>query len=120
MTTNDQKTELFDDNRLINTVKNLIKVASTEEMQLLSKTNNVIYRARLSELNTEFAITYPSLFQTITEDPQKFELKRLYEMLEMKKRVKQSKLSYEDASSQIGQKYYEEFAKPAIDNLSKK
>lgn len=108
------KNELFDDNRLIKAVNELIRVASTDEMQFLSKSNNVQYRARLTQLNADFAITYPGLFASITDNPRGFELKRLYEMLAMKKKVKKNELSYEEASTKIGQQYYDEFAKPIV------
>jgi len=114
-----QKSELFDDNRLIKTVNTLIKVASTDEMQLLSKMNNVQYRAKLTELNQDFAITYPALFASLTDDPKKFDMKRLYQMLEMKKQVEKKKVSYEEASNKVGQQYYDEFAKPIIDKIGK-
>lgn len=113
------KQYLLSDDKLISVVEMLIKHATTKEMKSLLKTNSVMYHKILNETHKEFSLTYPGLFNTIVDEPEKFDINRLKQMLEMKKKVNQNKLTYEEASTKIGQQYYDEFAKPLVDKIHK-
>ena len=110
---------LISDNKLLQIINSVIKSASTEDMYKLSIDNNTLYRKNLTDKYNDFAISYPALFNTITENPKKFDINRLKQMLSMRKQVQNNNLSYEEASTQIGQQYYDEFAKPIVDKLNK-
>jgi hypothetical protein len=77
-----------------------------------------VFQQRLHEKFGEFRERYPTLFQIIVDNPDNFEERRLIEMLRMRERVSQRNVSYENASIQIGQKYFDEFVKPIVGNSS--
>lgn len=64
-----------------------------------------------------FATKYPMLFQMCCKDD--FDYDRLCYMLNMIKNVSDNKLSYEDASKQVGQKMYDEYVDPLIKQQEK-
>jgi len=111
--------DLISDNKLLQIINSIINYATKADMHNLSITNNFEYRKQLTDRYNDFAISYPSLFNTVIDDPKHFDMKRLKQMLEMRQKIKNNNISYEEASTQIGQQYYDEFAKPIIDKLSK-
>ena len=63
---------------------------------------------------------YPTLFFSVIENPTTFQMKRLDEMLNLKKQIENNQKTNEQASIVLGQKYYDEFVKDKIKNLEKK
>jgi hypothetical protein len=61
-----------------------------------------------------FFEAYPKLFDLMCKDPYHFERGRLVQMLQMRNRIYNKELSYEQASKNVGKQYYEEFVKPTI------
>lgn len=112
-------TQQLDDNTLVKIIENIISFATSEEMSNLARINNVIYHKRLTEKYQDFSISYPGLFNTIVDDPKKFDMNRLRQMLNMRRKINNNSMTYEEASTKIGQQYYDEFAKPLVDNLPK-
>lgn len=108
------------DNKLLQMINNIIKSATSGEMHTLSITNNVEYRKRLTDSYNDFAISYPALFNTIIDNPTQFDMNRLKQMLSMRKKIQNNDITYEEASTQIGQQYYDEFAKPIVDKITPK
>ena len=86
-------------------------------MQNMYILNKIQYSKELRKQFEDFSIAYPSLFNIIIEDPFHFNMARLTHMLNLKKEVDNNKISYEVASSKLGQEYYDEFVKPTVDNL---
>ena len=116
----EQTKYLLPDDKLLKIVNMIIKDATSDEMQKLFSTNSVMYHKRLNDKYQEFSLTYPGLFNTLVDEPKKFDIKRLIQMLEMKKRITKNEITQEEASTKIGQQYYDEFAKPLVDKLPKK
>ncbi len=103
------------DKELLKTVNNLIKSSITDQMKILHITNELSYRKQLTDEYADFAISYPGLFNTIIENPTKFDIERLLYMLDMKKKIQNNNITFETASNKIGQEYYNEYIKPLID-----
>ena len=116
----DQEQKQLTDNALLRTIQSIISFSTTEEMHNLSKFNNLVYRKRLAEKFNEFSISYPGLFSTIIDDPKNFDINRLHHMLNMRKQINNNTITHEEASTKIGQQYYDEFAKPIVQKLPKK
>jgi hypothetical protein len=100
--------------------KILVYVKTIKRFAILNKSlkeqQPQVYQQRLHEKFGEFRERYPTLFQLIVDNPEGFEERRLVEMLRMRERVSQKNVSYENASIQIGQRYFDEFVKPIIGN----
>jgi hypothetical protein len=109
----------LDDNSLIKIIDSIITFTTSEEMFNLSKYNNTMYRKRVIDKYAEFSKSYPGLFNTIIDNPKKFDMNRLKQMLSMRKKINNNSITFEEASTKIGQQYYDEFAKPLVDNLPK-
>lgn len=116
----EQKKYLLPDNKLLKIVNMILKDATSEEMQQLFNTNSVMYHKKLNDKYQEFSLTYPGLFNTIADNPKSFDIRRLVQMLEMKKRITNQEITQEEASTKIGQQYYDEFAKPLVDKIDNK
>lgn len=112
-------TQQLDDNTLLKIIESVIAFTTTEEMHNLSKYNNTIYRKRAIDKFPEFSTTHPGLFNTIIDNPKKFDMNRLRQMLNMRKKINNNDITFEEASTKIGQQYYDEFAKPLVDKLPK-
>ena len=96
------------------TANSLISTASNAEMKTLKLIDNKAYRIKLTSMYYDFSMTYPGLFNVIIEDPEKFPMKRLDEMLELKKKIQSKSISYEKASTKVGKQYYDEFVKKHV------
>ena len=113
-------TQQLDDNKLIKIIENIIEFATNKEMSDLARYNEIIYQKKLTEKYQDFSISYPGLFNTIVDDPKKFDMNRLRYMLNMKKKINNKSITFEEASTKIGQEYYDEFAKPLVDKIPNK
>lgn len=80
----------------------------------LHKSNYEEFKLNTMRKFPKFHENYPTLFFMIVENPTKFDMNRLKELLNLKKEVEENKISYEDASKNLGQKYYDEFVEPKI------
>ncbi len=56
----------------------------------------------------------PFLFNHICDDPYNFQMDKLKEMLNTKKKIEKKETTFEDASVKIGYQYYNEYVKPNI------
>ena len=109
---------LNDSEKILFHVKSLQKFIQLN--QSLKQSNPDVFQQRLQEKYGNFRERYPTLFQLIVDNSGQFEERRLLEMLRMRERVSNSNISYENASIQIGQKYFDEFVKPIVDTTGKK
>ena len=98
-------------------VKTIIHFALSTKNKKLKQTNPGEYRGILLEKFNDFFEKYPSMFNTIIDDPEKFDINRLIRMLNQKDRVANNEISYEDASKKVGQEYYDEFVKQKVEKL---
>lgn len=97
--------------------KLLINYTKTDEMKEIKNRSYQDYRLKIDSKPEfkEFSLNYPGLFNKIIDDSENFELNRLKEMLIKKTKISKNKISYEDATKQIGEKYYNEFVKSQIE-----
>ncbi len=109
---------LNDSEKILFHVKSLQKFIQLNQSLKLS--NPDLFQQRLQEKYGNFRERYPTLFQLIVDNSGQFEERRLLEMLRMRERVSNSNISYENASIQIGQKYFDEYVKPIVDTNGKK
>jgi hypothetical protein len=72
--------------------------------------------AKYSQLH----MNYPSLYNVVLEKKDKFEMRRLDEMFELMNSIDNKKISHTQASEHIGTNYYNEFAKPFVDEKLEK
>mgnify|MGYP000489428053 CR=1 FL=1 len=82
------------------------------------------YRQSLSTKYSQLQYCYPAIFNMLVDnDPEKFEINRLVQMLKMRDRAKDHrdpekvKTELEKASVQIGQQYFNQFVKPTLDRM---
>lgn len=100
--------------KLIKTIDQILDEAKKKSD--LSKSNQKLYRKHLTDKYLSFFEAYPHLFNAIIDDPEDFEKNkpRLYHMLNMKRQIEKGKITHEEASTKIGQEYYDEFVKPKV------
>jgi len=98
----------------------LIHFTSDDKMQNLKSLSYQEYRLMIDNCDTfkEFSLDYPALFNMIIDDPKNFDLNRLKYMLGMKQKIDNNELSNEDATKEVGQKYYDEFVKNTVEDLN--
>jgi hypothetical protein len=95
-------------------VKKLIKFYDDPAIKERMETeSHVCVHEAFDEFN-DFFVKYPSLAKTISEDPYNFDMSRLMDLLNLKNKVGNKELSYEDASVGLGYKYYDEYVKPTL------
>lgn len=92
----------------------------------LSRENTIKRREDIDEYKqicmrkfTNFHQNYPTLFFSIIESPSSFSIYRLDEMLHLKQKIEEKKVTEEKASVHLGQKYYDEFVKETVAKLDK-
>ena len=102
--------------KIISDVKELLNYFKNPLVKDRMKTNKEECIKDALEIYGSFFDKYPALFGMISQNPEGFDMKRLYEMLNLKNKVKNNEISYKDASVGIGYKYYNEYVKPNIDN----
>ena len=95
-------------------VKKLIQHYEHPSMRERMKTEHQLCVQEAFEKFNEFFVKYPSLAKMISEDPYNFDMDRLLDMLNLKNKVGNKEISYQDASAGLGYKYYDEFVKPTL------
>lgn len=112
--------KLYSDDKLLKMVNKILDKCKSNNMKNLALNDKKLYTLTLKEEYEDFSYAYPGLFNLIIDDPNNFDMNRLIHMLNMKKKVENNETTYETASSQIGQEYYDEFVKPNIDEEKEK
>ena len=77
------------------------------------------YKQDCMKFFSQFHERYPTLFFTIIENPSTFPMYRLDELLNVKNLVDDKKVSEQNASIALGQKYYNEFVKDTVNAFIK-
>ena len=78
------------------------------------------YKQDCMKMFPQFHERYPTLFFTIIENPSTFPMYRLNELLNVKTLVDDKKVTEQNASIALGQKYYNEFVKDTVKKLDEK
>tara|TARA_Y100001958_G_C21172011_1_gene503596 strand:- start:622 stop:1014 length:393 start_codon:yes stop_codon:yes gene_type:complete len=95
-------------------VKKLIQHYEQPEIRERMKKEPQLCVQEAFEKFNDFFIKYPSLAKMVSEDPYHFDMNRLLDMLNLKNKVSNKEISYQDASTGLGYKYYDEFVKPNL------
>ena len=95
-------------------VKTLLKFFEQDDIKEKMKTDSQYCIQQAFEKYNDFFVKYPTLAKMVSENPYNFDMKRLLEMLNLKDRVGNKEITYQDASAGLGYKYYDEYVKPTI------
>lgn len=106
--------------QIIYHVRKVLDHALLPQMQQLQIANPGEYTKQLTLAHMDFSQSNPSLFYAIVDNPKTFDMNRLKEMLDVRKKIMDKKISQETADKEMGQKYYDEFVHKHIDELDKK
>lgn len=98
---------------ILDSVKGIIKMKKKRDIKQLKITNINEYRKKFLTKYMRLHMNFPTIYNMVFES-ETFELKRLEEMLAMRKQVEDKKISNFDASVKIGQKYTDEFVKKPL------
>jgi hypothetical protein len=98
-------------------VDDLLKFCLKRENLFLKRNNLEEYKQTCMREFTDMHAKYPSLFFCIVENPTTFPYYRLSEMLQYKKKIEKEEISEQDASVEIGKKYFQEFVQTTVSNL---
>jgi hypothetical protein len=101
-------------------IEELIAFCVKRENLTLKRDNIDQYKRLMMDKYSHVHQKYPTLFFSVIENPTTFQMKRLDEMLNLKKQIENNQKTNEQASIVLGQKYYDEFVKDKIKNLEKK
>ena len=108
----------FSNTKLLKIIENIISDTTSLNMQNLFISNNTLYRKTMIDKFPDFSMSYPGLFNTIIDNPKGFDMKRLHSMLGLRDKIRDNKVTHEEASTQIGQQYYDEYVKPRVNESS--
>ena len=92
----------------------ILKHTKRDDISELRYTDRTKYVQNMCRKFEEFFEKYPTLFYKIIENPFEFNMSRLENMLNMKRKIDDNKISHENASKKIGASYYNEFVKPYV------
>ena len=98
---------------ILDNVKGIIKMKKKGEMKKLKIINIAEYRRTFLQKYMRLHMNFPTIYNMVFESDT-FELKRLEEMLAMRKQVEDKKITNFDASVKISQKYTDEFVKKPL------
>ena len=101
-------------------IEDLISFCVKMENMVLRRENIDNYKRKMMDKFYYIHQKYPTLFFTIIENPTTFPISRLEEMLSLKKQIETNVTTNEQASVQLGQKYFDEFVKDTVKDLDKK
>ncbi len=109
-------TNLTKSEKILAHVKQLLEFFNKPDIKEQLQKNKMTGIQLAFEQHTEFFTEYPTLAKLVSEDPYNFDMNRLLEMLNLKDRVANKEISYSDASTGLGVKYYDEYVKDDIKN----
>ncbi len=105
----------YTNTQVLNMVNKLLNYVQSDSMKKLRTSSAGLYRKACIDTFPTFFDNTPSLFNLIVDEPDGFDFNRLKKMLALKTQVENKNTSYEEASTRLGQEYYDEFVKPRID-----
>jgi|TARA_B110000037_G_C17003552_1_gene458285 hypothetical protein len=95
----------------------ILEFTLRDSLSELRHKNRNEYVSKCNTKYPEFFKRYPALFFKIIDNPNGFKnngRKRLLKFLNIKEDIDLKKISHEEASKNIGRKYYNEYVKPVI------
>ena len=100
-------------------VEDLLKFCLTKNNTIHRRNNIDEYKQVCMREYTNFHQKYPTLFFSIIENPTSFPWYRFNEMIQLKKNIENNNITENNASIQLGNKYYNEFVKDTVTDLNK-
>ena len=100
-------------------IEELIQFCVKRENMILKRDNIDYYKRLMMDKFSHIHQKYPTLFFIVIENPTRFPISRLEEMLQLKKQIEENHTTEEQASIHLGQKYYDEFVKDTIKHLDR-
>jgi len=98
---------------IIKNVNAIIKMKKNVEIRKFKVINRDKYMRTFIKKFETFHMNFPSIFNSVM-DEDTFEVSRLKEMLEMRKKIQDNKISNFDACVEISNKYTNEFVKKPL------
>lgn len=108
-----EKQEYISNDEILLSVKQMIKLKNNNDVKKKKIINQNDYYKFFVNKFIKLHMNLPTIFNKVLDDDN-FELNRLEEMLAMRKRVDDNKISNFDASVEISQKYTDEFVKKPL------
>jgi len=108
-----EKQEYISNEEILVSVKQMIKLKNNNDVKKKKIINQNDYYKFFVNKFIKLHMNLPTIFNKVLDDDN-FELNRLEEMLAMRKRVDDNKISNFDASVEISQKYTDEFVKKPL------
>lgn len=108
-----EKQEYISNEEILLSVKQMIKLKNNNDVKKKKIINQNDYYKFFVNKFIKLHMNLPTIFNKVLDDDN-FELNRLEEMLAMRKRVDDNKISNFDASVEISQKYTDEFVKKPL------
>jgi hypothetical protein len=105
---------------IIRQVYKILDECNTKHNRKIRKSDVHEFRKNMFLKFNSFAGNYPVLFEMIITQIETFDINKLIELLKLKTDVENNKINYDSASKYIGQKYFDQYAKPVLDKLDKK
>ena len=106
--------ETLSSKNILNMVQELISFSKEKSQEKLRKEKKAEYVQLCGNKFNVLLNKCPTLFYKIIDDPNKFELQRLIQMLNLKDKVDNKEITHKNASENLGEKYYNEYVKPNI------
>lgn len=102
------------DNKLIEYIEHMKKYMSMQDVRRFRKTNKDGFRKRMETRYEQLYKMSPTLFDLVLSDD--CDMDKLKWMLNMQEQIKLGKLDNNDASKIVGQKLFDEYVQPIVDN----
>ena len=109
----DKGEEIETNEDIIKNVHEIVRMKKSKEMRKLKIIDSDKYIRTFIQKFKNFHMSFPSIFNSIMDNDD-FEVKRLTDMLSMRKRIQDKKISNFDASVKISTQYTDEFIKKPL------
>ena len=106
-------------------LKNLVysllsEINNPEDEELVKKGKKNDLLKKYSSKYGALQLRYPALFNMILDTGKNFDLQQFEMMIGMIQKVRDNKVSEQEASVEFGQKMVDKYVKPKLDNIEKK
>jgi hypothetical protein len=108
---------ITDNDKIVIHVKSMIKLMRKPITKELQQKNEDEFLKLMKEKYHQLHFKFPSIFNMVLEQGDKFDLPKLLHMLSMRQRVENNEITSHDASVVIGTEEYNTYVKPKVDKL---
>lgn len=104
---------------LIKYIKHMIRTLSNPSVIEIERTNKEEFIKYMADKYYRLRDLSMSLYDMVLEQRDNFDFPRLQSILIDRDRIRNGDISFEDASKEVGEQYFNEFVKPIVDKLPK-